>query len=337
MRNFKDRISTIADRKKITFEDNQEERFAIVEFADEATELGTDINRTNMMGVQGYIDSNITFNPDGSIVTIYPNNVIETTSFRDDGSIKQEYNLNGEIKNKFIYFEYDGRITETFTERPYVPKKPLNETSWGDIEFISDNGLASKYWKIGDTKTINVNEEILTLEILDFNHDDLLNGNKAGITFGLKYLMNNTKQINATKTNVGGFTGSDIYSWLQGELLLSLPTDLQAVIKTVNKKTSAGNQSSVINTNEMKIFLFSEIEIYGTTSFSFTGEGNQYRNFYNPNNRIKTFTNGSSIIGWWERSPGTNAGFFCAADNSTQLASHDYSDAFWGISFGFCV
>lgn len=122
MRNFKDRISTIVDRKKITFEDNQEERFAIVEFADEPTELGTDINRTNMMGVQGYVNSDITFNPDGSITTIYPNNVIETTIFNDDGSIKQEYNLDGEIKNKFTYFDEDGSITETFTERPYIDK-----------------------------------------------------------------------------------------------------------------------------------------------------------------------------------------------------------------------
>lgn len=125
MRNFKDRISTIVDRKKITFEDNQGERFAIVEFADEATELGTDINRTNMMGVQGYVNSDITFNPDGSITTIYPNNVIETTIFNDDGSIKQEYNLDGEIKNKFTYFDEDGSITETFTERPYIDKNTL--------------------------------------------------------------------------------------------------------------------------------------------------------------------------------------------------------------------
>lgn len=125
MRNFKDRISTIADRKKITFEDNQEERFAIVEFADEATELGTDINRTNMMGMQGYINSDITFNTDGSITTVYPNNVIETTIFNEDGSIKQEYNLDGEIKNKFTYFDEDGSIVETFTERPYIDKNTL--------------------------------------------------------------------------------------------------------------------------------------------------------------------------------------------------------------------
>ena len=151
MRNFKDRISTIADRKKITFEDNQEERFAIVEFADEATELGTDINRTNMMGMQGYINSDITFNTDGSITTVYPNNVIETTIFNEDGSIKQEYNLDGEIKNKFTYFDEDGSIVETFTERPYVDRntlfllngESLNDSSIYNVPLVSNGVVVS--------------------------------------------------------------------------------------------------------------------------------------------------------------------------------------------------
>lgn len=149
MRNFKDRISTIADRKKITFEDNQEERFAIVDFADEATELGTDINRTNMMGMQGYTNSNVTFNTDGSITTVYPNNVIETTIFNEDGSIKQKYNLDGEIKNKFTYFDEDGSIVETFTERPYVDRNTLfllNGESLSDSSIYNvplvNNGVA---------------------------------------------------------------------------------------------------------------------------------------------------------------------------------------------------
>ena len=213
----------------------------------------------------------------------------------------------------------------------------LEESTWEEINEISQSGKASEYWQIGDTKDIVVSGETLTVEIMDFNHDDLTSGGKAGITFGLKYLMNNTKQINATKTNAGGFTSSDIYSWLNNTLLNSLPSDLQTVIKTVNKKTSAGNQSPTINTNAMKIFLFSEIEIYGYITYSFAGEGEQYPIFSIASNRIKTFSNGSSIVGWWERSPGLNSGFFCAADNSTQLPSHDYADAFWGICFGFCV
>ena len=70
--------------------------------------------------------------------------------------------------------------------------------------------------------------------------------------------------MNASNTNSGGFTGSEMYSWLQNTLLPTLPSDLQSVLKSVNKKTSAGSQSSTINTNSMKLFLFSEIEIFGS-------------------------------------------------------------------------
>ena len=108
---------------------------------------------------------------------------------------------------------------------------------------------------------------------MGFNHDDLASGGKAGITFGMKNLMATTRRMNASNTNSGGFTGSEMYSWLQNTLLPTLPSDLQAVLKSVNKKTSAGSQSSTINTNSMKLFLFSEIEIFGSTTYSKAGEG----------------------------------------------------------------
>ena len=119
---------------------------------------------------------------------------------------------------------------------------------------------------MGDEKNISVNGETLTLVIVGFGHDDLAGGGKAGITFGLKHLMKDTRQMNNSNTNSGGFTGSAMYSWLQNTLLKQLPSDLQAVLKSVNKKTSAGNQSSTINTNAMKLFLFSEIEIFARSA-----------------------------------------------------------------------
>lgn len=78
---------------------------------------------------------------------------------------------------------------------------------------------------------------------------------------------------------------------------------------TVPKKTSAGSQSSTINTNSMKLFLFSEIEIFGSTTYSKAGEGSQYSYFATAANRIKYLSNGSgSASWWWERSPiSTNA------------------------------
>jgi len=110
------------------------------------------------------------------------------------------------------------------------------------------------------------------------------------------------------------------------------------VLKSVNKKTSAGNASSTININAMKLFLFSEIEIFGSTTYSAAGEGSQYSYFATAANRIKYLSNGSgSAYWWWERSPyGSNSISFCYVySNGNASFSNAYNAD--GVCFGFCV
>lgn len=129
-----------------------------------------------------------------------------------------------------------------------------------------------------------------------------------------------------------------MYSWLQNTLLPTLPSDLQSVLKSVNKKTSAGSQSSTINTNSMKLFLFSEIEIFGSTTYSKAGEGSQYSYFATAANRIKYLSNGSgSANWWWERSPlGSSSNSFCRVDDNGDANGSSAYYAY-GVCFGFCV
>lgn len=220
--------------------------------------------------------------------------------------------------------------------------KALNEYTWEEISYISSNGLASEYgFQVGDEKNITLStNEALTLAIMDFDHDDLADGTGyAGITFGLKNLMKDTRQMNSTNTNVGGFTGSAMYTWLTGTLLPALPSDLQAVLKSVNKKTSAGSQSSTINTNAMKVFLFAEIEVFGSTTYSVAGEGTQYSYFATAANRIKYLSNGSgSARYWWERSPyGNSSSDFCAVSSGGNASNYSANNSSRGVCFGFCV
>lgn len=214
----------------------------------------------------------------------------------------------------------------------------LSKNTWAQIAKASAAGKASQLWAVGDTKDITVGSETLTLVIMGFNHDDLASGGKAGITFGLKNLMASTRAMNSSNTNSGGFTGSAMYSWLQNTLLPTLPSDLQAVLKSVNKKTSAGSQSSTINTNSMKLFLFSEIEIFGSTTYSKAGEGSQYSYFATAANRIKYISNGSgSANSWWERSPcGSVSSYFCFVDSGGN-ANSNVANVTSGVCFGFCV
>ena len=214
----------------------------------------------------------------------------------------------------------------------------FSKNTWAQIAKASAAGKASQLWSVGDTKDITVGSETLTLVIMGFNHDDLASGGKAGITLGLKNLMATMRRMNASNTNSGGFTGSEMYSWLQNTLLPTLPADLQTVLKNVNKKTSAGSQSSTINTNSMKLFLFSEIEIFGSTTYSKAGEGSQYSYFATAANRIKYLANGTgSASWWWGRSPhGSDSGDFCCVNSDGTAASY-YANSAGGVGFGFCV
>lgn len=218
-------------------------------------------------------------------------------------------------------------------------KKPLEQTTWEEIDIIAQANKAAEYWAVGATKDIVVAGETLTVEIVGFNHDDLVSGGKAKITFGLKNLMKDTRQMNSTTTNVGGFTGSKMYAWMQGTLLNSLPPDLKPHIKNVSKKTSVGNKSSTIHTNSMKLFLFSEIEVFSTTTYSFPGEGSQYSRFKTTSSRIKYLANGTGAVGWWwTRSPSTvNSDFFCGVGYNGGLSSGFNSSTLNGVCFGFCI
>lgn len=233
---------------------------------------------------------------------------------------------------------YTAPANKTINVTVQMLSPTLANNTWAQIAAASEAGVAASTWSVGDTKNITVGGETLTVEIVGFNHDDLASGGKAGITFGLKNLMANTRQMNSSNTNAGGFTGSDMYDWLQGTLLNSLPSDLRAVLKSVNKKTSAGSQSSTINTNAMRIFLFSEIEIFGSVTYSKSGEGSQYSRFATASSRIKYLSNGSGSANlWWERSPhGASSPNFCAV-NSNGNASNLNANISGGICFGFCV
>ena len=233
---------------------------------------------------------------------------------------------------------YTAPASKTCSVNVTLPTNTLNDNDWGTISQASAAGKAANYWKVGDEKNISVNGETLTLVIVGFGHDDLAGGGKAGITFGLKHLMKDQRQMNSSNTNSGGFPGSAMYSWLQNTLLEQLPSDLQAVLKSVNKKTSKGSASSTINTNAMKLFLFSEIEIFGTSTYSASGEGAQYPYFATAGNRIKHLANGTgAAYWWWERSPvASNSSGFCGVGSGGGASTYSANDS-GGVCFGFCV
>lgn len=218
---------------------------------------------------------------------------------------------------------------------PFTIGDNLNDTDWADIDICGRLGMAQQFFKVGDSKTVNIGGTNYEVQIIGFNHDDKVSGGKAAYSFQLMDCLNQTQQMNTSNTNTGSWNGSAMRGRMS-TYKSQLPAALRNVIKTVKKKsgTGGGSSSGTQQTND-DLFLLSEIEIFGTTTYSVAGEGTQYEWYKAGNRRIKK-VNGSANY-WWERSPysGNTAGF-CRVSSS---GNADYSGAYYsyGVSFGFCV
>ena len=98
----------------------------------------------------------------------------------------------------------------------------------------------------------------------------------------------------------------------------------------VVKKTSAGEESDEIIETEDKVFLFSEVEFFGKTIYSYEGEGEQYEYFEKAENRAL------GKCGWLRSPSGDSSRSFCYVrdDGSADWYSADCGCA---LPFGFCI
>lgn len=86
----------------------------MIEFIDKTSEKsGTPLNRANMMAVQGFIGSTITFG-DYEILEKNSKGEEKVTKFNEDGSITETFSGEKTIR-KTITFNKDGSITEVIS------------------------------------------------------------------------------------------------------------------------------------------------------------------------------------------------------------------------------
>lgn len=208
------------------------------------------------------------------------------------------------------------------------------DNDWASIIAACHSGSVPSTWVVGNSKTMTINGVSYKIDIIGKNHDTYTAGGKAPLTFQLHDCYADTKQMNSSNTNRGGWTSCAMRQTHLPAILALMPTEVQNGIREVNKLTSAGNQSSTINTTADKLFLLSEIEIFGSVSYSKSGEGTQYDYYKAGNSKVKK-RNGSASY-WWERSPNTsNSTYFCVVDSRGDAYRNGAGDA-RGVAFGFC-
>ena len=207
-----------------------------------------------------------------------------------------------------------------------------------------DFGSVHRKLSVGDQVSLSLNGTSYAFDIIGFNHDALTTATaygsstatgKAGITLQMHDIFATTYPMNSSNTNSGGWNSSVMRSTTMGTMKGYLPSAWQSVIKPVNKKTSAGSQSTTINTTSDSCFLLSEIEIFGTTTYSVSGEGTQYAYYKAGNSTVKNKSGSANV--WWERSPHSSYSTrFCLVISSGGATNSSASTS-GGVAFGFCV
>lgn len=216
----------------------------------------------------------------------------------------------------------------------FLLKDNFADNDWSAIIAACHSGSVPSTWVVGNSKTMTINGKSYQVDIIGKNHDTYASGGKAPLTFQLHDCYGEIKNMNSSSTNSGGWTSCAMRQTHLPAILALMPTEVQNGIREVNKLTSAGDRSATINTTADKLFLLSEIEIFGSVSYSKRGEGTQYDYYKAGNSKVKN-RNGGAIY-WWERSPYSQTEFgFC---HVTDAGVADYTNAGnpYGVAFGFC-
>ena len=249
---------------------------------------------------------------------------------------------------------------------------PLNNISWADIKRISDAGLASNYFAVGDRKAVALSGTVGNLSlsgtyycyIIGINHNSAKEGaNRIHFQFGKTaasggtdicfvdsgYGSNKTSgswfNMNNSQSNSGGWNNSRMRTVICPAFKSAMPSDLQAVLKTTTKysdNTGGGsNTASYVTATSEEVFLLAEFEVFGARSYANSAEQNyqtQYAYYSAGNSKVKYrhSATGSTAL-WWLRSVyAGNSGHFCGVGTS---GSASYSNAYYSSGFApaFCV
>ena len=215
-----------------------------------------------------------------------------------------------------------------------IYNKNFANNSWEAIIAACQSGNVPDSWAVGDSKMMTINGTDYQIDIIGKNHDTYTAGGTAPLTFQMHDCYGTKYQMNSSNTNSGGYDSTAMHTTHLPAILALMPSEVQAGIKQVNKLASAGSQSATIETIACKLFLLSEIEIFGSTPQSKAGEGSQYAYYSAGNSKVKNFS--GSAYSWWGRSPyGSDSDSFCIVDSGGK-AFNGYASFSTCVAFAFC-
>ena len=178
----------------------------------------------------------------------------------------------------------------------------FGNNSWAAIIKACQEKQVPNTWNVGDSCNMTINNKTYAIDIIGKNHDDYADGSgKAPLTFQMHTTYATQYKMNGAEYNNCGWKNCLVRtSNAFPKLKQVMPAEVVAALKAVTKKTTAGDASSAIDTTSDTLFLLSEIEVQGTRTHSYAGEGTQYAYY-------KTAANRKKNRAWYLRSPRINS------------------------------
>ena len=251
----------------------------------------------------------------------------------------------------------------------------LNDMSWEDIRKISDAGLASSYFNVGDRKAVTLNGTVGNLSlsnvttyafIIGFDHNASVEGSnrihfqlaKTALSGGTDVALCDSKynsnvsttgyfSMNSSRTNSGGWASSQMrtnicgtsLSSYSGTIIAVIPAALRAVLKSVTKYTDntggGSTAASAVTATTDYFFLLSEYEVFGSISYANSNESSKQAQY-------AYYSAGNSKIKYKHNGTSTAANWWLRSPNTVNsdffvYVTTDGIDTYWyaNRSYGF--
>ena len=208
---------------------------------------------------------------------------------------------------------------------------------------MSEADFKNKY-QIGGRMIIPIGTStVADVEIIGYDHDNLSSGSgKATLTFFCKDLPNILMSMHSG--GPGGWEGSAMREFTNGELYNTLPSELRSIIVPVLKISDGGWGSKTLITTTDKCWLGSYDEVsFASSRNNLPGQGEPYDSiFSDDHSRQKYIVDSTSAGGWWLRSSYYPTS---TSNNNTmfyrvQMGGSSYSEIqtnTYYVAFGFCI
>ena len=230
-----------------------------------------------------------------------------------------------DIHAVFIVPVLPDSVPETFDFLYSDDPNDVSAFTLAEFAGVLKYGAAKAWFQVGDRiKMVIAKNDVFTdtqiiLQVLGFDHCRLAGGAAfAGVIFGMAGVMNAGRRMNATQINTGGWPSCEMRAFLNETVFPALPRQWQAMIQTVQVRSSAGDSLPDIVTSDDRLFLLSLAEVgFNADVVPYMDEVDPdaaqitFQCFTDHASRIRRQYNGTgTAMIWWLRSPYTGGANF---------------------------